>query len=105
MIITKLRVQKFSPAPFWVVQWLTRGPDDIAPAIVNDGRLADTFYVISGAETLISALAEHPDPSLPIMERRLDSFPTLIQRNGAPWAVHSTSTFIAMNMCLAFPKR
>ncbi len=74
------------------VHWLTRDEDDISPAplVVNDERLADSFYVLTGDADLMAAITEGADPAFPVQERRLDAFPTIIQRSGSAWSLHRT---------------
>ena len=70
-------------------QWLARGHDDITPEpmTVSDERLTETFYVLTGSASLIASITDGADASLPIQERRLDTFPTLIQRSGSAWSL------------------
>lgn len=87
----------FQPLPHRVVatvqsgvQWLTRGDDDIGPAplVVTDDRLSASFYILTGNDELMAALTEGADTAFPIKERRLDAFPTIIQRSRSPWSLH-----------------
>jgi hypothetical protein len=72
------------------VQWITRGDDDLSPGplIVTDDRLAEMFFVLAGSHDLMTLLTEGAEPAFQFRERRLDTFPTMIQRSGSAWSLH-----------------